>query len=568
MTIQEAYYIFYGPTTKEITREVIEKELTKEIVIKDYHKLSKKYHPDLNKGKEKESSEKMKLINVAKEVLLDACKLVANKENKENEENKKSEAHKTVSGLLHATYNELEELIPAYLKIVNYAFKLREYKIKTDLYKNAKYYCEEIKNSISPVEIYKSIQEFNAIDKQARLEFSTLKSLLQDVKNLINSQKYTAESLILALKNIAGEFYESLDDLFFQIEVENWFKNEIEKDTQQYKDNLSYIKNIKNILKKLLTNSKTLNNILCQTALNEIASNTTKNINSGQLSLVGKIEEIDEYRQKRLQYTARIKGWNATATSYLKEILTMKDSQIDEAYLTTLEAKLYEVISDNYLPLLNDTANLSKLDNRKHRKDTNEYKVNNLKLEYEYKKLLIELKDKIKEIKQTLSINKSTENLDVKSQINLLTSYEKKLIVSYYEAFICYSVNKDSVIIPKEVESIYEDMFYNNNKKLSELDAKEIDMYYNILTYKYNQFNLQEQSLTRKDKTEVAKKLIYYIKDLVDYLKSINEPIPEKTKELLPKMDELSVIELYKLYEYIEKSYFYKTFKEYPIKKS
>ena len=147
MTIQEAYYIFYGPTTKEITREVIEKELTKEIVIKDYRKLSKKYHPDLNKGKEKESSEKMKLINVAKEVLLDACKLVTNKENKENEENKKSEAHKTVSGLLHATYNELEELIPAYLKIVNYAFKLREYKIKTDLYKNAKYYCEEIKNS-------------------------------------------------------------------------------------------------------------------------------------------------------------------------------------------------------------------------------------------------------------------------------------------------------------------------------------------------------------------------------------------------------------------------------------
>ena len=111
-------------------------------------------------------------------------------------------------------------------------------------------------------------------------------------------------------------------------------------------------------------------------------------------------------------------------------------------------------------------------------------------------------------------------------------------------------------------------MFYNNNKKLSELDAKEIDMYYNILTYKYNQFNLQEQSLTRKDKTEVAKKLIYYIKDLVDYLKSINEPIPEKAKDLLPKMDELSVIELYKLYEYIEKSYFYKTFKEYPIKKS
>ena len=568
MTIQEAYYIFYGQTTKEITREVIEKELTKEIVIKDYRKLSKKYHPDLNKGKEKESSEKMKLINVAKEVLLDACKLVANKENKENEENKKSEAHKTVSGLLHATYNELEELIPEYLELVYFAFAAREYKIKSNLYKNANYYCEEIKNSISPVEIYKSIQEFNAIDKQARLEFSTLKSLLQDVKNLINSQKYTAESLILALKNIAGEYYEFLDNAFLRAEVEHWIKNEMEDETQQYKDNLSYIKNIKNILKKLLTNSKTLNSILCQTALNEMASNTTKNINSGQLSLVGKIEEIDEYRQKRLQYTERIKGWNTTVTRYLEEIFDMKDSQIDEAYLATLEAKLHEVISDNYLTLLNDTANISKINSKKHRKATNEYKVNNLKLEREYKRLLIELKDKIKEIKKTLSINKSTKNLDVKSLISLLTSYEKKLIVSYYEAFICYSVNKGSVIIPGEVESIYEDMFYNNNKKLSELDAKEIDMYYSILTYKYNQFHLQEQSLTEKDKAEVAKKLIYYIKDLVDHLKSINEPLPEKAPELLSKMDELSVIELYKLYDYIEKSYFYKTFKEYHIKKS
>ena len=109
-------------------------------------------------------------------------------------------------------------------------------------------------------------------------------------------------------------------------------------------------------------------------------------------------------------------------------------------------------------------------------------------------------------------------------------------------------------------------MFYNNNKKLSELDAKEIDMYYSILTYKYNQFHLQEQSLTEKDKAEVAKKLIYYIKDLVDHLKSINEPLPEKAPELLSKMDELSVIELYKLYDYIEKSYFYKTFKSIPMK--
>lgn len=563
MTIQEAYYIFYGQTTKEITREVIEKELTKEIVIKDYRKLSKKYHPDLNKGKEKESSEKMKLINVAKEVLLDACKLVVNKE---PEENKEKEPRKTVSGLLHATYNELEELIPEYLELVYFAFAAREYKIKSNLYKNANYYCEEIKNSISPVEIYKSIQEFNAIDKQARLEFSTLKSLLQDVKNLINSKNYTAESLILALKNIAGEYYEFLDNAFLRAEVEHWIKNEMEDETQQYKDNLSYIKNIKNILKKLLTNSKTLNSILCQTALNEMASNTTKNINSGQLSLVGKIEEIDEYRQKRLQYTERIKGWNAAATKYLEEILDMKDSQIDEAYLTTLEAKLHEVISDNYLTLLNDTANISKINSKKHRKDTNEYKVNNLKLEREYKRLLIELKDKIKEIKKTLSINKSTKNLDVKSLISLLTSYEKKLIVSYYEAFICYSVNKGSVIIPGEVESIYEDMFYNNNKKISELDAKEIDMYYSILTYKYNQFHLQEHPLTKKDKAEVAKKLIYYIKDLVDHLKSINEPLPERAPELLSKMDELSVIELYKLYDYIEKSYFYKTFKSIPMK--
>ena len=543
MTIQEAYEIFYGKTKIKISKEMIEKNYTDEIIKKDYRKLTLKYHPDIHNGEEN-YNEIMKQINLAKEILLSSCKPPKNNDNT---------PPKSVSQIINTSDNDLTEILPAFIKLAQYAYKLREYKIKTRLYKNTEYYYQEVKKCSSPLEIYKSIQEFDAINRQAKLELYTIKGLYNTLKQMIESKTHTPEYMVNALKNIAGDYYDSLDNPLLRLEVEDWEKKESESSERKYKDQLSYIKNIKNILSRILKNSTVLNNLICQTTLNRNATMTISTTNT-ENSLVSRFENFQKYRQLRRYYTERMTDWSDAVSKYLQEITDLKDRQINETYITKLDNDLRKIISEKDMPLLVDEQILSQTNDKEYRKSVKQYNINNSQLDKDYKELIKKIKKEIINIKNFILTNERKEpRFDIQNNdidlVNLLTSCQKKAIALYYKIFICYYVNMNNSMIPDSIENIYSEMnsLIDNDKE----DPKAIEYFYNVLTKKYNELNFKGFEYTSKTEKQTIKTIAYDIRELVSFMEDNNVKIPENIISLIERINELNLIEIYKLHESI-----------------
>ena len=56
------------------------------------------------------------------------------------------------------------------------------------------------------------------------------------LKQMIGSRKHTIEYMEKTLKNIAGDYYDYLDNPLLRLEVENWEKTEAESSERNYKD--------------------------------------------------------------------------------------------------------------------------------------------------------------------------------------------------------------------------------------------------------------------------------------------------------------------------------------------
>lgn len=555
MTIQESYEIFYGKTKKQITEEYIEKNYTQEIIQKDYRKLTSKYHPDIHQKDNDKYNEKMTQINLAYEVLLKSYKLTSKRKNTSS---------KDIKSLIGDTDEDFETLIEVYEKLAYYTYQLRKYKIITGLYKNTDYYYREIKGLYLPSEIYESIKEYNKINVSAKRELEQVKTKYNILKQLLKSKKSNIEMLIKALENLAGEYYDFLDDEFLKIEVSQWYKYNSQEDENKYNDQLSYIKNIKNILKRILNNSKALNSSICQTVLNINSYNALEELSKSK-NLIEKINILETYRQKRHQYTSQNIDWSNKITAYQNELENLKNRELDEDYFKSLEKELRDLIPEEYLSLLIEDKVISKMQGGKRPENNKEYDDNNSKLTKEYKRVIREIEEKINEIKKLFLSNNKNEpkfkdKYDSNNIVEFLTDSEKMAITLYYRIFICYYTNIHGSMISSEIEEIYQDMF--NIEKPSDLDPEKIDMFYNILTYKYKSLKFNDFKLTPSIEEETRRKLILDIKEQIAYAKKINTILPDNLLQKTNNLDSLDLINIYKLLEEIQNT----IYKKIPLK--
>ena len=258
MTLKEAYVIFFGAQygKMKINESYIRSKLTEEIVKRQYRKLVKKYHPDLhNNDKEYESYLGiMKNIDIAYEVLKDFIIKNPYHDKRKND----GEKDKILYFMQDVDAIELKRLIPRYKKLAEYAKKVRRYEIRMRIYKDTEYYFNEIRNCCNIAELYDLYMEYYDIIKETKKELNSVNETYTKLQQKLDSGNYNAKSLITTLQEIAGEYYQHLDNPFLKEEIRQWEIHDKEKDYITFKDHSSYVFNIRNIMSKLLHNSNRL----------------------------------------------------------------------------------------------------------------------------------------------------------------------------------------------------------------------------------------------------------------------------------------------------------------------
>ena len=570
MTLKEAYVIFFGAQygKMKINESYIRSKLTEEIVKRQYRKLVKKYHPDLhNNDKEYESYLGiMKNIDIAYEVLKDFIIKNPYHDKRKND----GEKDKILYFMQDVDAIELKRLIPRYKKLAEYAKKVRIYEIRMRIYKDTEYYFNEIRNCCNIAELYDLYMEYYGIIKETKKELNSVNETYTKLQQKLDSGNYNAKSLITTLQEIAGEYYQHLDNPFLKEEIRQWEIHDKENDYITFKDHSSYVFNIRNIMSKLLHNSNRLIQVRVYEAL-AIALERAREEFDKEPDLIKKLEIYRKYVKIEDRLREKMISWS----DIVQHFDTLSLASLSEEYVKSLEEGLKERLSEEDIELLIDDDKIS-ASCKKEQKNRSSYRKKSSSFHKKKKNLFVKMrKENVENIKTICDINnlflsqrrcvpfpdfKTSTSIN-DSDRTLITNYlanreilhgaQYECIKLYYEIFICYSYVVSGSDIGVDAKSIFYQALNND------VSAESVEQYYELLTKKYS-ILMNSYSEQGKGKFELSyqvvsatkRKIMEDINTKLDYARDYNIKVPEELQNI-GNIDSLSVIDLYLLSEKI-----------------
>ncbi len=558
MTLVEAYYIFYqerpidkirdyfssvygerianeylkNRSIEELLKVYLEATKTKEIIRKEYRNLSKQYHPDINSG-DKTQEERMKLVNAAKDYFdknLTFVNINTPYQSTTPQKPKKNNESKVIYRLaMSKEASEIEELIPAFLRIADYAKRLREYKTTSALYKNASFFNEELDKTYLPTELYTLYTEYVNFYNDTKNELRKINEDYIELKKLVATGCLDGKKLYQAISKLAGPYIDNLsDNIFLKIELAYWENQEQEEKAKEFRDNDSHIRNTRVVLSRLLNNSDKLNQIICYKCLKDKSTSTLEELSSMN-SLKNKVEVHKKYVEQASNFIKRINYWHNRVTSLV-------NAEFNERTIARLEEDLKAIIPESYLHLIAEDKELNKM-SRDFQKNRAKYKKNDVLIAASHKKTLVSMQDRTKENNQEISyIDKlflqyehreltATKKSSLKDSpdkeeatINkyyysgsLLNYCEKQAILLYKKVFTCLAATGFLGRIQVPYASIYGNLPENAT-------PKEIDRYYKVIKANYTSIITEYKNMYHRDFVIDEKVLSTTRKYLIDEL--------------------------------------------------
>lgn len=539
MTLVEAYYIFYqerpndkvktylasvygegtadeylkNHSMEELLKVYLEATKTKEIIRKEYRNLTKQYHPDIYNG-DKTQEERMKLVNAAKDYFdhnLTFVNINTPYQSTSPSKQKDKKGSKVIYRLaMSEEASEIEELIPAFLLIADYAKRIREYKVTRALYKNASFFDEELDKTYLPTELYTLYTEYINIYNDTQEELKKINKDYLDLKKLVASGCLDGKKLYAAIEKLAGQYINNLNyDIFLKLELNNWENREKEEAEKDFHDYDSHIRNTRVVLSRLLNNSDRLNQIICYKLLKDKSTSTLEELSTTS-NLKNKVEIRQKYIEYASSYIKKINYWHNRVTS-------LANTEFNERTIARLEEDLKNIIPESLLYLIVDEKQLSKM-NREFQKNSAKYKKNDVLIAASHKKTLTSMREKTKENNQEINyINKlflqykgkeltATKQSNLKASpdkedatINryyysgsLLTHCEKQATLLYKQVFTCLAATGFLGRIKVPYASIYGAIPENAS-------PKEVDKYYKVIKANYESIIGEYKAMYHRD---------------------------------------------------------------------